>query len=574
MEVTFGTLDWIIVAGVLVASTVVGGVLAGPQHSIKDFFLGGRKLPWPAVCASIVATEISAVTYISLPFIVFRPGGDITYLQLGLIGSFIARCVVGYVLVPAYYRKEIYSPYDFMGERLGHHMKQMTTFLFSLGGVLAQASRVYLTALVLEVMLHKDLQAVSAATGIDPLAIAMIAVGAIAIIWTIMGGIATVIWTDTLLFLLFIAGIVVTLITLDGVLAGGLPEALAAGADQGKFTFFNFDTSPTQAYTFWAALFAASWGGVGAYGTDQMMAQRLLCCRNEQAARRAVIVSTGGLLITFAVAVIGVGLWAYYEANPLQGEALAQVTEKGDRIFPIFIAQVMPDGVRGLVLAGALAAAISSLDSILAALSQTTLTSVIVPWRQRRGHAALEEAHAVRTSRWLVLGWGIILCGIGFAMTWISQHFDSILDLALAMASYTGGALLAGFILALKGPRHSASGFVWSAPLSVLAVFAVSWHQPMAQTACIGLLIATALLWMGIRLIPAWRANDLRRHFPATVGLVGLMALIACLSLFAYTTDGNRTLSLAWPWFVPVGSLFAWTGALLLSDSEKAPSPG
>ncbi len=140
--------DWLVVLLYMVFTTWLGHKLSGNQSSIRDFFLGGRTLPWWAVSGSIVATEISALTFIGVPGGVYAMQGDWTYLQWG-IGSIIARFVVGYYLVPLYYKKEIYSPYDFMGERLGEGVRRLVTLLFSLGAILGQSVRVLGTAFIL-----------------------------------------------------------------------------------------------------------------------------------------------------------------------------------------------------------------------------------------------------------------------------------------------------------------------------------------------------------------------------------------------------------------------------------------
>ncbi len=166
----FTWIDWMVVFGYLAITTVIGGALAGKQATIRDFFLGGRKLPWYAVSGSIIATEISALTFIGVPFVVFKDGGNFTYLQLGVFGSFFARIIVGFVLVPAYYKREIYSPYDYMGNQLGGSVRSVTTALFALGGILSQSARVYLTAVVLNLILRQPLAQLADWTGIAPLA--------------------------------------------------------------------------------------------------------------------------------------------------------------------------------------------------------------------------------------------------------------------------------------------------------------------------------------------------------------------------------------------------------------------
>jgi solute:Na+ symporter, SSS family len=583
-HIGFTGLDWIIVVSVLVGTTLLASRLAKTQRNMHDFFLGGKQLPWYAVSASIVATEISTVTFISLPFVVFREGGNLTYLQLGLIGSFIARCIVGYVLVPAYYKQseanEVYSPYDYMGQRLGEGVRRLMTLMFTIGGILGQAARVYLTALVLEIILYREFGIIADAWGIEPMLLSMCIIGSVSILWTLLGGIATVVWTDALLFLLFIVGVVVTLVTLHTHIGGGLPEAFAQGAEAGKFVFWDFDTSPTKAYTFWTALFAVTWSGVGSYGTDQMLAQRLLCCRSERDARKAIILSIFGLGITLAVALIGIGLWSYYSEFPLTGEAARLVAEKGDRIYPIFISDVIPDGLRGLVLAGAFAAAVSSMDSILAALSQTTLSGLLLPARRARlaqqgqpFDSAVEDRFAIRTSRRLIVFWGItlILCALGIEAA--AAHYDSILDLALAMATYTAGGLLAGFFLALLNRPETAKGLYWSAPLSMLSVFAIVWHTPGAIHVSYGILACAIVLWSVLRLREAFRQSTLRNELVPTASFLLLCALIALVATHGYSLrrDG-RIMVLAWPWYVPIGSIVAFFGAMALTPKEPSPA--
>lgn len=155
---SFGALDWGVVLGVLLATSLFGAWF-GRQSTLRDFFLGGRRLPWWAVSASIVATEISALTLVSLPAIVFVDGGTCAYLQITLIGSVVARLAIAWWLVPAYYQEEIYSPYDWVGRRLGESARRMMTLFGAIGGVLSQAARVYLTAVVLEILLHEQLRA-------------------------------------------------------------------------------------------------------------------------------------------------------------------------------------------------------------------------------------------------------------------------------------------------------------------------------------------------------------------------------------------------------------------------------
>jgi Na+/proline symporter len=381
----FTWIDWLVVVAYLGFTTWLGAKMAGRQATIRDFFLGGRKLPWPAVSGSIIATEISALTFVSVPWVVFKPGGNLTYLQLGVFGSLLARILVGYILVPAYYKREIYSPYDYMHNQLGGHVRCLTTGLFMLGGLLGQSARIYLTAEVINVVLHDQLVALSQGLGLNELAWAIILITGVSVAWTLIGGMSTVIWTDVVLFLAFLLGAITALAVVVASLDGGLLEVIRTGwaakesGPWGKFTFFDFSPSPVRSYTIWTAVIASTWGGLGSYGTDQLMAQRMFCCRDYRAARRALIASSTSQIVTFIVAFVGIGLYAYYQSHPLQGEALDLFRAKGDRIFPIFTVEVVPRGLKGLIIAAIFAAAISSVMGILTALSQTAQTAFDEP---------------------------------------------------------------------------------------------------------------------------------------------------------------------------------------------------
>jgi solute:Na+ symporter, SSS family len=193
IETHFTGWDWAVVLGYLLFTTWIGHALSGKNVTIRDFFLGGRSLPWWAVSGSMVATEISALTFIGVPGGVYALQGDWTYLQWG-IGSIIARVIVGYFLVPLYYKEEIYSPYDYMGGKLGEGVRRLVTGLFSLGAILGQSVRVLVTALILQTV-----------TGLST-EVCIGVIGAFAVVWTLMGGMRTVIWTDVIQFCIFLFG--------------------------------------------------------------------------------------------------------------------------------------------------------------------------------------------------------------------------------------------------------------------------------------------------------------------------------------------------------------------------------
>ncbi|MBK8913748.1 MAG: hypothetical protein IPM64_03940 [Phycisphaerales bacterium] len=617
----FTPVDWLVVVGYLALTTVIGARMAGRQQTFRDFFLGGRKLPWYAVSGSIVATEISALTFVSVPWVVFQPGGNFTYLQLGVFGSFFARILVGYFVVPAYYRREIYSPYDYMQNQLGGPVRSVTTGLFTLSSVLAQSARIYLTAEVINVVMHDQLVWLSDTFGLNELAWAILLLSVVATAWTLLGGITTVIWTDVVLFAAFLIGAFVALGAIVGALDGGFAELLRVsyGAVQsgvpwaewgqaqvsgawGKLTFFDWRADPTRAYTIWAAVIASTWGGLGAYGTDQLMAQRMFCCRNVREARWAIISSAVSQIVTITVALVGAGLYVYYVSHTPSEAArgLLATRQNGDRIFPVFVVEVVPVGLKGLIIAAIFAAAISSVMGVLTALSQTVQTAFYNPWRERvlaaRGQSTLlaasaehaedgaqsaEDRRSVLVGRILVIGWAVVLSILAYQGRALREHYASLLDLGLALAGYCGGGLLAGFALAILPMRVNSRGYAWSAPMSVLCIYGIAWHDKLAlQVTAIG---GAALLgiWGIIEARRRDRAIDderkdvlprLYRMLVATAGaaLPFLLAQYAILKPEVVAAWGLGADKLAWPWYVPVGSIIAFTWGYLLAQRVPA----
>lgn len=604
----FTWLDWLVVFGYLALTTVVGAAMAGKQATIRDFFLGGRKLPWYAVCGATIATEISAVTFVGVPAIVFGGGleGNFKYMQLGLFGAILARVIVGYVFIPAYYKREIYSPYDYMANELGGRVRTMTTCLFILGGSLGQGARVYLTAIILDMIVGKPLFGTLADhTGVATFVWCIYLIGVIAVVWTWIGGITTVIWTDVMLFLVFLFGALVALFTIIVKLPGDFGDGLAFmfrtgweakdSGPWGRFTFFDFSISPSRQFTIWTAIIASTWGGLNAYGTDQMMVQRMFCCKGPREARIATIASAFSQVVTLTMLLVGVGLFAFYQTYPLTGAAAAEVARDKDKIFPVFILQQLPPGITGLVIAGIFAAALSTLVSVVAAYSQTTISAFYLPWRERvnagrvltPGEQASEDRRLVRFSRVLVIIWGVILCLMAQVADAARDQFPEILNLALAMAGYTGGALLAGFLLAFLKLGVDARGFMWSAPLSVFVVFALVWHDPWTHPICWtgAAIILLTWLWRTISQSSTTRA-DRQSNDAGTTPVIPywaqILVLVAGLALMLWInyegyldktinpeTGKVKYVTIAWPWFAPIGSSVAFLYGYLLARRKS-----
>ena len=435
----FTAIDWLVVFGYLLATTLVGHFLKGKQSTIKDFFLGGRSLPWLAVSGSIIATEISGVTFIGVPGMVYAAGGNFTYLQWG-IGSIIARIIVGYFFVRVFYEREIYSPYDYIGNQLGEGAKRLATLIFQIGGILGQSVRVLVAALALKVVTPLEFHE------------CIWIIGLFAVGWTLMGGMRTVIWTDVMQFFLFVGAGLFSLGWIVASLDNGWSTLMNVSGEAGKFTFLNLTSDPAVGFTLWVAIIAVPFQNLSAFGVDQLNAQRMFCCRDASDARKAMITSSAALLLTTLMLFVGAGLFAYYEPLRIVGSEPGIFSEDSNYIFPVWIVTELPVGLRGLILAGIFAAAISSLDSILAALSQTTLSLFRKP-----GNEIEQVKKDLFNSRLLVLFWGIALSLFAIELDSLRGKVNVVV-LAFGMVSYTTGPMLGMFLASLLTPRASAKG--------------------------------------------------------------------------------------------------------------------
>lgn len=437
----FRTLDWVVLAGYLLLTTWIGHALKGKQATIRDFFLAGRSLPWPAVCGSIIATEISALTFIGVPGMVFAAGGDWTYLQWA-IGSIIARFIVGIYFVKVFYEREIYSPYDYMQNRLGGGTRNLTTTLFFIGSILGQSVRLLVTAVVLKTV-----------TGLN-FHVCILLLGVFAIGWTLMGGMTTVVWTDVVQFGVFVFSGVLALVWVINSLPGGWTELATVAGNAGKFRVIDLTRDPAIGFTLWVGLLAMPFQNMAAFGTDQLNAQRMFCCRSAKDAGKAIIFSSIGQLVTILMLCVGTGLFAYYQRFTPSGAEFALFGHDPDYVLPVWVTTVLPAGVAGLVLAGAFAAAISSLESALAALSQASLS---LCFHKEEFNHEKSSPRLLWASKAAVVFWGIALSISAIGLDYMRGNIN-LVNLAFGMVSYTYGPMLGIFLLALMRKNTGTRG--------------------------------------------------------------------------------------------------------------------
>jgi SSS family transporter len=433
---TFGWINWGVVAVVVLGTTFLGHLLKGKATGVEGFFLGGRNLPWWAVSASIMASQISAVTVIAVPGAIFAEGGNLLFLQGTLLGFIVAKFLMAWLFVKAYYERRIYSPYEFIENRLGAGSAHLSRGLFLGGAVLGHGVRLLTVALLLGVVLDM------------PIGQSVLIMGVFAVIWTLMGGITTVIWTDFILFCIILAGAVVSLLVILGGLPIGIAEAVRELDGAAKLKLIDVATNPAKTWTVWTGLICFTIFELAQNSVDQVITQRMMCCRDYKEARKAVLGSLGIVVFTLLLSAVGLGVWLFYQQQKPDATAAAFLAEQPSRAFPYFIMHELPVGVSGLLIAGIFAAGISTLDSALAALSETTVNGIYLKWIR----PAASESQCLRMSRISVVGWGLVLSLLAYLAGRLVQN-EGLLNLAYKVPVLTYGPLLmiALFALARKG---------------------------------------------------------------------------------------------------------------------------
>ncbi|MHC4942890.1 MAG: sodium:solute symporter [Planctomycetota bacterium] len=379
------------------------------NRSPEDYFLGRRSLPWPVAMFSIVATETSVLTFISVPGLAYRE--DWYFLQLAL-GYIVGRIGVSVFLLPAYFKSGVVSIYEVLGRRFGPAIQKTASAIFLITRVLADGVRFLATAVIVQAVTGWSL----------PLAVAVI--GGVTVIYTLLGGIRTVVWVDSIQFVIYLLGAVVSIAFLLHLVPGSASESFALLREEGKLTIFHGGQDlfgdPTLAIS---AIIGGILLALASHGVDHMMVQRVLVCRNLRSARMAMVGSgIFAFLQFFAFLLVGSLLYLFY-----QGEAMAK-----DREFSSFIVGHLPVGVRGLLLAGVLSAAMSTLSSSINALASSTL----MDWLKKRATLGL--------SRLVSMGWAILLVAIALCF---DESDKAVVVLGLQIASFTYGGLLSLFLL-------------------------------------------------------------------------------------------------------------------------------
>lgn len=449
-----------------------------------DYFLGGRRMPVWAVGISIVATSMSAASFIGVPQQGYT--SDLTYLTTN-IGMVIAAFVVAFVFIPAFYRRRVRTIYELLDRRYGRGAMQATSGAYMLGRIMASGVRVFIGAIPASIMLF-------GADGLEPmnLCIAIGVLTVVGIVYTLAGGITSVIWTDVIQMAILLGACVLAIGLIAAKLPIGAGEAVELLRNPGdgmpsKLTLFQASTPADPWWTLPFSLPAVVVGftlmGIASYGTDQDLTQRMLTCKDEKSAARSVI---GGILFGIPSVglflVVGLLLWLFYQ-NPQvwasHGLESPAIPEDSRRVFLNFIIDHMPAGVSGLMMAGLFAAGLSSLNSGINAMASTFVNDFY-----RRIHPGRDERHYLRAGRWAVVGWGIVLGGFAVVCVfWQTrdgelQEGGTLLTFALSVMTFAYAGLIPVFLTALltrRGSTESVIATLITGFVIVLAMQSIVW---------------------------------------------------------------------------------------------------
>lgn len=502
MKTHFTALDFIVLVAYLIATTILGIWLGRNQKDSKDYFVAGHRIPWWAVLFSVVATETSALTFISIPGLAYTT--NLGFLQIAA-GYLVGRIVVAYTLLPRYYQGDLVTAYALLEKRFGVGTRRFASIVFMVTRAFADSVRVFATAIPIALILGPSVPQQYV------MPVAILTLGALTLIYTYHGGMRAVVWTDVLQTSVYLLGGFAAVYLLGKGVQGGWSAILSQAHQAGKLKvidiYFGFD----KPYTLFAGLIGGAFLSMASHGADQLIVQRLLAASSLKDSRKALIGSGIAVFFQFTLfLLIGIGLWAFYHA---------QAFAVPDSIFPTFVVDSMPAGLRGLIVAAVLAATMSAHSGAMNSLAASTTHDIYLPLT----HRSAEDPRTLRMAKLFTLFWGVVLL---LAALLYRQQGTPVVVIALSIASFTYGALLGGFFLGML------------------------WRRAIQRDAILGM--AVGIIAMSFVVF----AKQMMPWFPSLSGPLTTLSHIA------------------FPWYVLIGTSFTIGVGVLSSFTHPAPTDG
>ncbi len=477
-------IDLLIIAAYLAGITLFGLRFRKRQRTMRDYFLADRNIPWWAIALSIVAAETSTLTIISIPGLAYD--SNLTFLQV-VMGYLVGRVIISFVLLPSYFRGELYTAYQLIERRFGPELRTVTAGLFLLTRAAAEGVRVYAVSIVV---------AIALGTG-EVVSIAIITL--LTLIYTFEGGLAAVIWTDVVQTFIYVGGTLVGLVTILHLVPGGWGSVAAIAGGLHKFQifdsvlthwpYFNF----ANPYTLWAGIIGGAFLTTASHGTDQLIVQRLLAARDQRQSVLALLSSGVAVFFQFGLFLfVGVMLFAYYRVP-------SATFGRADRIYPTFIVSRMPHGIAGLLIAAILAAAMSNLSAALNSLASSSMVDFYLRFRAG-SRPEVSEAGRLRLARLATVGWALVLFGLAVLAL---HRVGRVVEVGLQIASVAYGALLGVFLLGVLTKRANQRGaivgmicgFAMELYLWGWSQVAFTWWVAIGTSVTFALGYAASVLW-------------------------------------------------------------------------------
>lgn len=450
-------LDIAVITAYLVGTTVLGIWVGRRQKDAKDYFVASRSIPWWAVMFSVVASETSALTFISIPGLAYMT--NLGFLQVAA-GYILGRIVVAYTLLPRYYEGELVTAYALLEKRFGLATRRFTSIVFMVTRGLADSVRVFATAIPIALIL----QGVIPRQYVMPTAVLIL--GTLTIVYTYRGGMRAVVWTEIMQACVYLLGGISAALVLGQSVPDGWGAILSRASEAGKLQAIDFYTGFDRPHTVFAGLIGGAFLAMASHGADQLIVQRLLSSRSLRDARKAVIGSGIVVFVQFTLfLMVGLGLWAFY--------AGAREFPTPDAIFPTFIIEQMPHGLVGLLLAAILAATMSTHSGAINSLAAATTHDIYLPLTGR----SQDDPRTLKVGKLFALAWGIVLTG--GALLFPQKQQTPVVVIALSIASFTYGALLGGFFLGIFWKRARQRDAILGMSVGIFVMASVVFAKPL-----------------------------------------------------------------------------------------------
>lgn len=436
----FNAADWLVILIYLGGIIGLGVWFGKDQRNTRDYFLGSKTTPWWGIGLSIVAAETSALTIISVPAMAF--GDNISFIQI-IIGYVIARILLAVIMVPHYLKGEIYSPYQLLENAFGPSARKVAGGMFLISETLAAGVRVYVASIPIRLIFGDRVLGLGMG---DPILGAILLFVLLSLIYTYIGGVKAVIWTDAVQFGLFMAGGLFTLFYIPTLIDGGASALFSEALKAGKLHWFNPQFSLNMPFNIWMGVIGGTFVVLSSHGAEQLIVQRVLACKTVADGRKALALSAVFIFPLFLIFLLaGVMLWVYYQHHPTaipipeirQGSGI----KANDYIYPIFMVTAVPHVLKGFLIVAILSAAMSSVSSALTSLASVSTMDFV----KGLTRSARSEEFYLRFSKHSTAYWAAALILVAY----LSREVEYVLNAAFKLRGLTSGALLGSLLLVL-----------------------------------------------------------------------------------------------------------------------------